>query len=770
MVDQKAGIPVTDSPLYADVIVPRHLTGPFTYRVPRSLGPSVRIGQLVLVPFGRSLIQGAVTSLSHTAPRNIALERLKEIRALAAESSTTEIPPGLLRLARQVSDSCVAPWGQCLRLVLPPHGPAKRDPIRFLLTELGHEALTLKQTHSAEVTELLARLKRRPNGLTARSLRDRKSRTRDTVLASLVEQGWIEKILPTSPRESQIPRIPPTRFKQGSPGSAPCLTMKVSPSVQSWEERIRRVLEPRRARRLLIQAPLEKRLAMLAYAQELTVGSGRTVLVIVGESDRADSIAAFLSEHGATGTTCFHSALPLGEKTRVWEQALQHRSRLIVGTRSAAFLPISQLGLIWIEQEEDPSLKEPQEPRYHARDVAWLRVQDEQALLVLSSGHLAVETREAGEEENMLLSPPWRDGMPSIELVDLRHERREAILSIPLVESIRDTLNRRTGVLLFLNRKGYAGALICKECGQAPRCVSCQLALGYHRRNNLLLCSYCGRKDTIPDLCPTCASPRLVAIGAGTERVEGEIHRLFPQAKVLRIDGETMGSPKEVAAMWARIQQREWDVLIGTQVLLREDLVPPVGLVGVVHADAGLNRPDFRAAERTYHHLIGAMNLALPSSMGGRIVLQSYLPSHHAIQAVCERDEKIFLSEELSQRAALGFPPAVHLILLSVSGPDEPVIEQAASAWVTGLLAQSVRSAAEPGTVSKTDRADLIVLGPSPSPVPKVRGSFHRRILIKSLSRESAILKVRATVAELERTYSPRRAKFDIDVDPVEMS
>jgi primosomal protein N' (replication factor Y) len=262
-------------------------------------------------------------------------------------------------------------------------------------------------------------------------------------------------------------------------------------------------------------------------------------------------------------------------------------------------------------------------------------------------------------------------------------------------------------------------------------------------------------------------------IGEGTERVEDDVKRLFPQAAVLRIDGETMKKPKQAAALWDRVQQRQWDILVGTQLLLRDDVVPTVGVVGVVQADAGLSLPDFRAAERTYHLLADAVGLAQPSSSGGRVIIQSYLPSHHAIQAVVQQDETIFRAEELAHRMTLGYPPAVHLIVLHISGSQEKIIQEAALAWATRLRFPGVNAKAAQqasGEGKATGQAEgLTILGPVPSPVPKLRGRFRRQILIKSRARDAAAQAVGRTVEELEQRYPSRLVKFDVDVDPLEM-
>jgi len=264
-------------------------------------------------------------------------------------------------------------------------------------------------------------------------------------------------------------------------------------------------------------------------------------------------------------------------------------------------------------------------------------------------------------------------------------------------------------------------------------------------------------------------------IGEGTERVEEDAKRLFPHAAVIRLDGDTMRRPAQANALWRRVEQGEWDIIVGTQLLLRRGPLPTMGLVGIVQADAGLSVPDCRSAERTYHTLLDAVSLADPAEAGGQVIVQTYLPSHHAIQAVAQNDESIFLSEELSHRTALGYPPAVYLIALLVSGTNEKMVRAAATDWVIRLTAcpsQSVagQTATAPSTPQSIGRLErLTVLGPVPSPVPRLRGRYRWQILVKSSEREARLEVVRITVKEMERTYQRRAIKFDVDVDPIEM-
>jgi len=755
--------------LFADIIVPRHLAGPFTYAVPLLLRPTLRIGHRVLVPFGRSILQGAVIALSHVLPQGLDPARLKEIHSLAPDGAATDVSSNLFQLSRQVAEQYVAPWGQCLRLVLPPAPKARAQSRRYELTEKGRAALATREPCSVKVRALLTRLGKKPSRLH----RSSRNPIPTDVLHDLKVRGWIMEVQELS-SISTVPLVQP--FGQANQGNT--IPLIPDPAL-SWAQPLFKALDGQGPARVLVQAPWADRLKLLQQVVLLVLDRGQTVLIIVGEAERAQWVADLVRDDAAgISPICFHSGLSDQARAEMWDQIHRQAVRVVVGTRSAIFLPLTAIGAIWIEGEEDAALKEAQEPRYHAREVAWLRIQDDPAVLVLSSSHPSLEIKAAVERQGIIISKSIAsDARPSIQVVDLRDHGRGTVLSHPLLQAVGRAIGRRAGVLLFLNRKGYAGALVCRDCGQVPRCLTCRVALMYSRQAGRLLCSYCGYRAPIPETCVSCSSPRMQVIGEGTERVEEDAKRLFPHAAVIRVDGDTMRRPAQAEAVWRRIEQGEWDIIVGTQLLLRHGTLPTMGLVGIVQADAGLSVPDFRSAERTYHTLLEAVSLTGSAQVGGQVILQTYLSSHHAIQAVAQNNESIFISEELSHRMALGYPPAVYLIALLVSGTNEKIVRDAALAWVarltdfasSSMAGHTVMGEAPSSAQSMNPPDHLTVLGPVPSPVPRLRGRYRWQILVKSLKRETGLAAVRVTVNDMERTYQRRAIKFDVDVDPIEI-
>ncbi len=690
---------------------------------------------------------------------------------MLSEGEGADVSSNLFQLSRRVAEQYVAPWGQCLRLVLPPVSRPRSQVSHYELTEQGWAALAAREPCSAKARALLTRLGKEPSGLR----RSSRGPGPADLLEDLKARGWVVDVQ-DQPSASTAPvgRL----CGQVNPSNTGITTPLFLGPAMSWAEPLFEALKVRASSRILVQAPWTDRLGLLQRSVRLVLDRGQTILIIVGEAERAQWIAGLIRDETGILPVCFHSGLSDQVKAEMWDQMRQQTVRVVVGTRSAVFLPLTAIGAIWIEGEEDSALKEAQEPRYHAREVAWWRAQDERAVLVLSSSHPSLETRSAVERCGIVVRRLLAsDARPSVQIIDLRDQGRSTVLSQPLVRAIEQAIDQRAGVLLFLNRKGYAGALVCRDCGQVPRCPDCRVALIYSRQAGCLLCSYCGVVAPIPETCGFCSGSRMQLIGEGTERVEEDAKRLFPHAAVIRLDGDTMRKPAQAEALWQKVEQGGWDIIVGTQLLLRRGSLPTIGLVGIVQADAGLSVPDFRSAERTHHMLLDAVSLAGSSRAGGRVIVQTYMPSHHAIQAVAQNDESVFLSEELIHRTALGYPPAVYLIALLVSGTNEKMVRDAATAWVARLTACSsptvggqpapAKVPSMPQSIGRPD--NLTVLGPVPSPVSRIRGRYRWQILVKSPERETGLQAVQITVKEMERTHQRRALKFDVDVDPIEM-
>lgn len=490
-----------------------------------------------------------------------------------------------------------------------------------------------------------------------------------------------------------------------------------------------------------------------AEALQTVLDRGRTALVLVPETGRVDASHAFFAARWGARCQVYHAGLSPADRQQAWTRIQAGEAAVVIGTRSAVFAPLTNLGLIIVDQEDHQAYKAENVPRYDARVVATERARRAGAVLVLTSAHPSLETVHAtGTDIGAAGVVVPQAGAPPVTVADLREAPFGDILSAPLSDAIAARLADGKNVLLFLNRKGYASVLQCRDCGQAVKCPACSVGWTFHKREGLLRCSYCGRTGNAPETCPDCAGARLVPSGSGTEALEETVQARFPSARVARLERHRTGGDGANAAILSLWQAKELDILIGTQLVVTQSPRPVASLVGLVYPDAALHLPDFQAAERAYHTLSDVMALTDPQDSTAGIVMQSYLPQHHVIRALAERNPSLFYASELAARQALGYPPFGRLIGLRVSGTKEELVEAAASRWAALL-----KEARSPG---------MAVLGPIPATPARVRGRFRRQLVVKGTDGTALRQVVQASLAKMEAMSRAGGLRYDIDVDP----
>lgn len=737
-------------PLFADILVPRHIAKTFTYLVPFFMIQRIRIGSLVTVPFGRSVLEGVVVSISSRLAPELLPASLKAIRSLVDNHHNATISTPLLELSRKTARYYVAPWGQCLRLLRP---PAPVSPTRYLATDLGRTALETGICPDS-LRPTLQRIAHRGSGILSSTLRSTQRGQAMRTIASLIERSWVKLVPSTTERILTRKR---QRTLTTEPERQQTLPHTVIDRAQlpevdpAWSAHLHQYFQAGHMKKIVLHAPWHHRLTRLAEAIRQAHSCNRSTIVICGETAKARWLVQALAP--LTGLRIALAQPP--NSPQPWDHHRDPTPSVIVGTRSVVFAHLDAVGLIWVEGEEDSALKEPKEPRYHARDVACLRAKEDHAVVVLASEHLSVESHFDTEAEVHRV----QQGMaasPKIELIDLGKESKGTLLSQRLRSAICEALESKKKVLLFINRRGYARTLICRDCGWVPRCPSCTIALPYYREAGTLTCRYCGVVEELPDVCPLCHGAAMNPIGEGTEQVEADTHRLFPHATIVRLDSDTLRHPATAQSLWERARSRACDILIGTQALFTREPLPPHHVVGILQADSGLHVSDFRAAERTYHLLVDAASLAYPASAGGRVILQTRLPSHHAVQALFAGTPHLFYDEELTARRLLNYPPVCHLADLTVTGRNLTLVEEASTRWGTDLQQQT------------TAQDHLVVLGPVPMLGGRPRGQYLRRLLVKGADPDVLTHRLRDSVERMERQYRQKQIKFVVDMDPVE--
>ena len=489
---------------------------------------------------------------------------------------------------------------------------------------------------------------------------------------------------------------------------------------------------------------------------------GRGALMLVPEIALTPAAQSqFMSRFG-NKVAVLHSGLTENERHEAWWRARRGEAKVVLGTRSAVFAPLSDLGVIIVDEEHDSSYKQEETPRYHARDVAVVRARLAGALVLLGSATPSLEsysnTREGKYRLATLTERIASRPMASVEIVDMRQEFRETHTQVPISRRLKDEIDAqlRAGAqtMILLNRRGYSWFLLCRSCGQAQRCVNCSISLTYHRREHRLICHYCGYSTSIPSTCPSCGSEHLHYVGEGTEKLEVKFAEVFPNARIARLDRDVARRAGYFRRVLTDFRLGKIDILIGTQLISKGHDFPGVTLVGVVSVDQGLGLPDFRAAERTFQLLTQAAGRAGRGNSPGRVLVQTFFPEHYAIRLAAEQNYEGFYSKEMRFRRMMRYPPCWALANVVV---QDTKLERAAA--VAGQIGKILERADGAG-------GDLKILGPSPAPLARIEGRYRIQFLLKASSRARLGGILRRLVDDCDRRGIPPRTLV-IDVDPV---
>jgi primosomal protein N' (replication factor Y) len=502
-------------------------------------------------------------------------------------------------------------------------------------------------------------------------------------------------------------------------------------------------------------------------ACETALQAKRGALVLTPEIGLVLRLEGLLRDRlGADQVAVLHSGLSPAQRRGQWQAIASGRARVVVGARSAVFAPLAEVGVICVDEEQDEAYKQEDRLRYHARDLALLRGQEQKAVVILGSATPAVTTWQRAQSGSLtLLNLPRRvknAKLPHMEVVDMRRAGRLAggYLSPRLRQALKETKAAGRQAILFLNRRGYAPALLCPSCGQTVGCPACSLSLTLHRNGGRgkLICHTCGYQRPLPETCPNCGAPgeAMKPLGLGTEAVVETLQEIEPDLRVARLDSDTAASPAQLRAVLKQVSRQEVDVVVGTQMITKGHHFPLISLVGVLLADQALAIPDFRASERAYTLLTQVAGRAGREGGPSRVIVQTYDPHHHALATALAHDAQGFYAAELAERQALGYPPFMRLLSLRLEGGDEAATARAANALAARL--EEARSRLEP-------KAQL--LGPAPAPIAKSQGRWRYLILLKSptASAASSILRLgRHLLGGL-----PPGVRLVVDVDPLNL-
>ncbi len=496
-------------------------------------------------------------------------------------------------------------------------------------------------------------------------------------------------------------------------------------------------------------------------AMRLCLELGRTAMMLVPEIVLTPVFSGRLRAHFGDRVSIFHSGLSKGERFDEWMRVKNGEARIVIGTRSAVFAPLANLGLVVVDEEHESTYRQQDSPQYNGRDTAIVRAQKESAVVILGSATPSMETfHNAQTGKYRYLRLPERIAnrpMASARIVDMREvfdrHKKPHVFSDDLLEAIRETHDRREQSIILLNRRGYSSFVLCRSCGETIECPNCDVTLTYHRSQRVLLCHYCNHRQAAPNRCPNCQGKYIYYVGEGTEQIEAILVRHFPSLRIARIDRDTASRRGSFEKALRDFSNGQLDMLVGTQMLAKGHDFPNVTLVGVVSVDAGLALPDFRAAERTFQLITQVAGRAGRGDLGGQVLIQTYHPNHYALRHSSAQDYAGFYNEEIRHRQNHSYPPFVALASLLVHGADPARVRKEAL---------SLRKEMDLANRERRVR----VLGPAPAPLSKLKGEYRVQLLIKSGNRRELRRVIdTALSAIVDQGVSLR--SINLEIDPV---
>ncbi|MFM8414190.1 MAG: primosomal protein N' [Planctomycetota bacterium] len=726
----------------ATVVLPDGVDKPLDYLVPESLAAAVEPGRRVQVPLGKA---NRLRLAYCVAVRSGALPQAPLKSVAGVEDDAPLLSRRMLELTEWMAERWMARRGEVLEAVLPAGVRLRRKGrVSVLLVATGRQP-TRQPTPSQARVLAAAQVPATAEQLAQASGASRAVVSRLVKTGLLREAGSVEAAAPSG---------------AGRPGITHDRPATLSPAQESALGAITGAMRAGRHETILLFGVTGSgKTEVYLQAVEETISFGRQAIVLVPEiSLTPQTCDRFRARFGTVAV--LHSHLTPAERHAQWREIAAGRVNVVVGARSAIFAPAPRLGLIVIDEEHESSFKQATAPRYHARDVAEWIARAEQVPLVLGSATPALETFArclAGEWRMCRLADRVGGSqLPAVITVDLRDRaaRAKGAISPRLAAGIRWALEAGGQVMLLLNRRGFATHVQCQSCGHTVRCPQCEIALTLHQPGNRGICHGCGLVTRLPADCPECRAPGLVHRGTGTQRLEEQVRRAFPDAAVARMDTDTMRSRGSHERTLDAFRDRRIDILVGTQMIAKGLDFPSVMLVGVVNADAALHLADFRAAERTCQLVTQVSGRSGRGPLGGRVVVQTSTPDHPAIRSAAAHDYEAFVRSELPIREALLYPPFGHVIRLVVRGADEGRV----AAWA-GTLAERLRAEAD-------GAAGTRVLGPAPAPIPRLRERFRWHLQLHGPGGEALRELVRRATGGLK---TPDGIAWIVDVDPVEM-
>jgi primosomal protein N' (replication factor Y) len=800
--------------LYCDVSLPVPLDQPFTYSLPDTLRHRVRVGSRLIVPFGTRKLTGVILRCHDDPPGVATRDALRLIDSepvLSAElmalgrwiagyycSPLGDVLRGMLPLSSEIRRGKI--WTltdsgrDAARQLLLDSSPD--DPVLQILRRLEKRPLSASYlAKTMPLADKAIRALERKGFIVAEQIQVERDPLRAPSERLRVElalggakgpepklnkpERELRAFLELHPGSHNLKQLEDA-VKHASAaarslGRKGILSLKpetvamkaairarheLNPAQQAAFQQIHESIQAKRFQTFLLHGVTGSgKTEVYLTAIETALAEGRSALLMVPEIALTPQMAGQFFARFGDRVAILHSAFTDVERSEQWRRIQSGAASVVVGTRSGVFAPVRNLGLIVVDEEHDGSYKQEETPRYNGRDVALVRAQAAGAAVVLGSATPSLESRYNAERgKYTLLELPGRieaRPMPAVELIDMRQEfletRQQATFSRKLVEAIGGRIENGEQTIVLLNRRGFSSFVACRACGERVQCINCSIALTFHKRDRRLLCHYCGYAEKVPSLCPKCSSEHIYFLGVGSEKVEEELHRAFPAARIARLDRDTVTGKRQYETILHGFREGDYDILVGTQMIAKGHDIPNVTLVGVISADMGLGMPDFRAAERTFQLLTQVAGRAGRGDVPGIVLVQTINPDHYAVRMAAAHDFQAFYEKELNFRRMMHYPPFTAMANLLVRSEKQEA---------------AMRMSTELGHLLTPPPAGLRVMGPAEAPVARLKNEYRYQFLIKAASRKALNeLLQRARGYAIENKWGP--TALVIDVDPL---
>lgn len=732
----------------------------FAYRVPATEQPLLG-GMRVLIPFGHRRLTGYL--IEPIEDEGELPYKIKFVISVLDE--TPSVPQDLLTFLVKSADYYMHPLGEAIRTALPPgidwverkgklKGPRIKDRHMTIVsinenTRIDIDKLAKRAPKRATIYQYI--VANQPIEL--KSLRQ-EFKDASAQVKKMVAEKWLvteQKMVSADPFQNiEVPRDTP-----------PVLNAE----QQSAVDQIHRALETNQYQGFLLHGITGSgKTEVYLHAAQMAISQGKGTLVLVPEITLTPQLVSRYRARFGNQLAVLHSGLSERDRYEQWKMLKDGKVQVAIGVRSALFAPIHQLGLILVDEEHDGSFKQERGFSYNARDLSLLRASLCSGVAVLGSATPSLESyRNAQVQKLTLLELTERATaakLPQVEIVNLSNHKNgpndQSVISGPLFQQIELTLEKKQQIILFLNRRGFAPNIVCKDCGTVVKCTDCAVSMTLHRNPPVLVCHYCGATRPEPKTCPSCNGSNIFALGTGTQKVERLLQRLFPTARIGRLDRD-VANAQNAQRILNRLRDNELDILVGTQMITKGHDFPSVTLVGVLQSDVGLHMPDFRAGERTFQLLTQVSGRAGRADLPGKAQIQTYSPTHPAIDCAQTHDYHTFVHQELASRQELGYPPFGKLAALRLNSPDATKVEIAAQA----LMMQLKEAWFQCG------KPQIQLLGPSPSPLEFLQNRFRWQIFLKSSGYNIIRNLLEAVYPHIESP--PADVRIRLDIDPVSM-